>query len=271
MRSLERALGVLTVLEQSRQPLRLSEIARRADLHVATAQRILGVLERFDYVGQDGNGYIIGVASLLNAHSFLLSNTLSRAATPILQELAHACGLTALLSIRVGFSRVLIGRVDGSSPLRYQLPVGERMPLHLGSGRVFAAAMSPGELSALLEEVGEIRLATGQTVTRAEFIERLREIREQGYAVGFSERALGAASIGMPVFGLQKEVLGIVQLAGLVEDVNPAKIDWYVSEMKRATTALAERVAGQTYFDQGRPAGKAARTTPPFSAASSGQ
>lgn len=242
MRSLERALGVLRVLEQSRQPLRLSEIARRAELHVATTQRILGVLERFGYVGQNGNGYVIGITSLLNAHAFLVSNSLSRAATSILQELAHASGLTALLSVRVGFSRILIGRVDGASPLRYQLPVGERLPLHLGSGRVFAAAMTPEELTELLDEVGEIRLATGQTLTRDEFIEKLRDIREQGYARGYSERVFGASAIGAPVLGVDNEVVGIVELVGLAEDIDAAKIDWYVSEVKRATAALAERV-----------------------------
>ena len=45
MRSLERAIDVLEVLDGSRHALRLSEIARRAGLPVATTQRILGVLE----------------------------------------------------------------------------------------------------------------------------------------------------------------------------------------------------------------------------------
>jgi AraC-like DNA-binding protein len=44
MRSLERAIDVLEVLEVAGTPLRLSDIARRAGLHVATTQRILTVL-----------------------------------------------------------------------------------------------------------------------------------------------------------------------------------------------------------------------------------
>ena len=44
MRSLDRAFDVLGVLQDAKQPLRLSEVARHASLHVATVQRILGVL-----------------------------------------------------------------------------------------------------------------------------------------------------------------------------------------------------------------------------------
>lgn len=241
MRSLERALGVMKVLEQSRRPLRLSEIARRADLHVATTQRILRVLERFGYVGQEVTGYTTGITSLLNAHAFLTSNGLVIAARPVLQELADACGLTATLSVQVGLSKVVIGRVEGASPLRYQLPVGGRMPLHLGSGRIFAASMEPAQVAELLEEVGEIRLATGRVLTPGEFVTQLGAIRNHGYAVTFSERVLGAASVGVPIVDRAGRVIASVQLSGLVEDVDTSRLDWYVSELKRAAAAIAER------------------------------
>jgi Transcriptional regulator len=44
MNSLERSLDVIGVMEEPAAPLRLSEIARRAHLHIATTQRIVNVL-----------------------------------------------------------------------------------------------------------------------------------------------------------------------------------------------------------------------------------
>jgi len=243
MRSLERALSVMKVLEQSRRPVRLSEIARHAALHVATTQRILRVLERFGYVCQGASGYTIGVSSLLNAHAFLVSNALVRGAMPVLQELADACNLTAALSVRVGLSKVLIGRVDASNPLRYQLPVGERMPLHLGAGRVLAASMEPNEIAELIAEVGEIRQATGELLSTDDFTKRLAEIREQGYVVTSSERVLGGASVGVPVVDLAAHVIAMVQVSGLTEHFDTTRIDWYVAELKRAAAAIAARVS----------------------------
>src|SRR3712207_9454037 len=64
MRSLERAIDVLEVLDGSRHALRLSEIARRAGLPVATTQRILGVLESRGRVERAAGGYRPGVGLL---------------------------------------------------------------------------------------------------------------------------------------------------------------------------------------------------------------
>lgn len=242
MRSLERALEVLEVLELTRKPLRLSEVARRANLHVATTQRILAVLHRHRYVDQDGAGYTMGVMPLANAHAYLVSNTLANGAMPILQELAQTSGLTSAMSVRIGFYHVLVARVDGANPLRYQPPVGERMPLHVGAGRVFAASLASTELDDLLERVGEIRLATGQVLTREEFLERIRVIRQQGYALGYSERVPNASSIGSPVFNRNGELIAAVQLSGLAEDLEPAQLECYVTEVRQAAAAITGRI-----------------------------
>jgi len=135
MRSLERAIDVLEVLDGSRHALRLSEIARRAGLPVATTQRILGVLEARGRVERDAGGYRPGVGLIFGAHAYLTSSPLIMAARPVLQDLAAETGLTASLFRRVGWSRVVLARIDGTRPLRYELPVGERLPLHIGAGK----------------------------------------------------------------------------------------------------------------------------------------
>lgn len=242
MRSLDRALEVLEVLELTRKPLRLSEVARRANLHVATTQRILAVLHRHGYVDQDSAGYTMGVVPLANAHAYLVSNSLANGARSILQELAHTSGLTSALSVRIGFSHVLVARVDGADPLRYLPPLGERMPLHLGAGRVFAASLETEELDELIERVGEIRLATGQLLTRLEFLERISAVRQQGYALGYSERVPDASSISAPVRNRDGTLIAAVQLSGLVVNLEPGQLECYVTEVRQAAAAITNRV-----------------------------
>ncbi|HEY5320508.1 MAG TPA: IclR family transcriptional regulator [Galbitalea sp.] len=242
MRSLERALEVLSLLQRNRGPMRLTEVAKESGLHLATTQRILGVLSRYGYVSHDGHAYSLGVASLLNAHAFLISNSLSVVAAPVLQELALTSGLTASMSIRVGFFQVLLLRFQGAQPLRYQLPVGEQLPLHLGGARVLAAAMPIDELDAMLASLEEVRLASGETLTIDEFRDGLKTIAEQGYAYGVSQREMGAASIAVPIAGRDGLVVASLQLSGLEEDFDPAKTSWYVSELTRASAALTRRM-----------------------------
>lgn len=244
MRSLERALGVLAVLEQSRAPLRLSEVARRAGLHVATTQRILATLGRFDYVAQEPLGYTIGPATVLNAHAYIVANSVSRAAAPVLQELASATGLSASLALRVGFSRVMVGRVEGAKPLRYQMPIGERLPLLVGaSGRVLTAAMSGQDVKVLLERVGEVRLASGEVVPHKRYLAELVRIRSAGFAYGQSERVLGAGSMAVPVVNDAGETVAAIGLSVLTDGLDQSEIETLANELKRAATAVSERLA----------------------------
>lgn len=241
MRSLERALEVLGVLQRHRRPLRLTDVAQDAKLPLATAQRILNVLAQSGYVQQEKSGYTLGITSLLNAHAFLVSDELSLIATPVLHELSASSGLTASLSVRVGWSQVLLVRVEGAQPLRYQLPVGEQLPLHLGGARVLATGLGAEELSELIDSLGEIRLASGEILSAEEFRAALDRIREQGYAAGVSQRELGAASVSVPVYSPDGSLRAALQLSGLAEDFEPDKLGRHVAELTRASASITRR------------------------------
>lgn len=241
MRSLERSLDIISVLEESAAPLRLSEVARRADLHVATTQRILSVLVSRGYARHDGVSYGMGVTPLLNAHAFLVSYPLLLVAKPFLQELSASTEFTSSLAIRAGFFQVILERIEGARPLRYQLPIGEKLPLQLGGARMLAAAMDDLELEALLDFIGEIRTAAGEVVSREEFLATIATIRAQGYVHGSSQRERGAASVAVPVLDRDGVTVASIQLSGLEEDFASANLDALVAEMHRASAAITRR------------------------------
>jgi DNA-binding IclR family transcriptional regulator len=243
MRSLERALDVLDVLHFSTQPLRLSEVARRAGLHIATTQRILNVLEKRGRAERDANGYRSGMSSLFGAHSYLLSSPLVAAARPVLQDLADATGLTSSLFARSGSSRAVISRIDGTSPIRYVLPTGERLPLTQGAGKVLAAYLPKKDLDAILAEAGEIITADGTRVTKKAFAAEMAAIRAQGYAVSFQGRVVGVASLAAPILDRDMTCIAGVQVAGTVQDLTPERVPDLSAEVRRAAAAIADRVS----------------------------
>lgn len=242
MRSLERAIDVLEVLEATRTPLRLSEVARRAGLHVATTQRILSTLEARGRVEQDGTGYRTGVAMLFGAHAYLATNRLAATAPMILQQLAAATGLTASVFVRAGSSRAVIARVEGNDPLRYVLPIGERLPLHLGAGKVIAAYMDPDELESALDGVNEFTRADGTQISPDDFRNELEEIRRRGWVASHDERVVGAASVAAPLISADGECLAAIQVAGQTN--NPAFADPTPlgHEVRQAAGALTSRL-----------------------------
>jgi DNA-binding IclR family transcriptional regulator len=243
MRSLERALDVLEVLENARTPLRLSEVARRAGLHVATAQRILTVLEKRGRVEHDDMTYRTGVAMLFGANAYLATNPLAQTAHPVLQELAAGTGRTASLCIRTGWSRAVIARVEGSRPLRYELPIGDRLPLYLGAGKVLAADMTRDELKQLLDEAGPIMAADGRRITRKGFMAEIASIRQRGYGFSCSERVPGMASVAAPVPRPDGRYAGAVQVSAFAEDLPEQEVESLSAEVRRAASAISQRLS----------------------------
>lgn len=241
MRSLERAFDVLTVLEQNIIPLRLTDIAVKADLANSTTQRILNVLEARGLVERYGNYYQIGVATVPMAHAFLRGNRLSTATLPVLQELADATGLTSSLYVRSGTSRVVVARVEGDHPLRYALPIGERLPLHLGAGRVLATAMSDDELDEMLDSLGTVKMESGITMAKAEFKDSLDEIRTAGYLVARNERVAGVVSVSAPVLSADRSIIGVVLVSGPTSEMTDGKLPQVVTEVRQAAHSIGRR------------------------------
>lgn len=239
MRSLERAIDVLEVLDDAAGPLRLVDIASRTGLHVATTQRILGVLEARGRVEKDGRGYRAGVNLIFGANAYLTTSPLVAAARPVLQELAERTGLTASLFVRTGFYRAVVARVHGTRPLRYELPIGAKLPLHLGAGKTLAANLTSEELDNLLDHIGPMRDTSGKEISHEAFRADLDKIREQGFQVAINERRLGSLSVSAPVRSARDgTALAVITIGAASEDVSENEIGPLTTEVRRAASAV---------------------------------
>ncbi|MQA95555.1 MAG: helix-turn-helix domain-containing protein [Streptosporangiales bacterium] len=241
MRSVERAFDVLGVLEEGRVPLRLSEVARRAGLHVATTQRLLNVLIARGYAVREDAGYQVGPGVLTAAHAFLVGSRLGQAGLPVLQQLAATTGLAVSLFIPVGDARVQIARVEGRNPLRYLLPVGEKLPLHLGAGKSLLPWLPEAEREAVIATVCPFVTAAGVRVGEAEFREELRAVRDRGYAISVGERVADVCGVSAPIQGGHGLAGGITAVAR----VHELDADDHVrigAELLRAAGAIATRL-----------------------------
>jgi DNA-binding IclR family transcriptional regulator len=245
MRSLDRAMRVLEVLELEGRMLRLTEVAQKTGLHLATTQRILATLEAHGRVERSAAGYRPGVAQVLGAHAFLAANPLVLAARPVLHELSAHTGLTSSLYMRTGWNRVIVARVEGSRPLRYQLPFGRRLPLHLGGGKVFAAELSKEELARFMTEAGPLTDREGAPLDRGAFTEELRDVRRRGHHVSFGERQEGVISITVPVRDADREVVGAIALSAAADDLPHEGIDPLLTQLRQAAQGVGEHLASQ--------------------------
>lgn len=243
MRSVHRAFSVLKVLELAEQPLRLTDLAQRTELHLATTQRLVNVLVEHGYASRHAHGYTAGPAALSAAHAFATTSPLRLVARPVLEQIAATTGLTASLYVRVQDSRVLIDRLEGGERPQYSLPIGERLPLYPGAaGKVFLAD-EPEEAPAAPQPV---TLANG-TVIEAEAIRAdLVKVREQGFAVSVDERQLGTTAIAALITDAGGRALGSLGLSGATHALQDVHAPTLSAEVRQAARTIGARVPATT-------------------------
>lgn len=238
MRSVERALDLLEMLERADRPLRLVELARGTGLSSATVLRLLGVLQRRDLVANLGGEYRLGVATLGMANGYISTDPLSNRARPHLQQLADTTKLTSSMYVRTGDERILAVRVDGAHPLRYQLPLGRRLALHLGAGKPILANLPVEDITRILHALGNTTRADGRTVSVEGMDADLAEVRRTGFHVSVAERDIAVASISVPVFSPTGEVIASLSASGPVESTDADRLPDWAPELRRAAAAV---------------------------------
>ena len=246
MRSLSRSMEVFAELQRAERPQRLSDLARTCGMSLPTTLRILRVLQDFGMVSQTDKSYRIGPAVLPAARSYLENDPLVVAARPILQQVASQTGLTASLYTRLGFERILVARVDGDSPLRYDLPLGKRLPLTVGAaGKILLASVSEAEI----RQVVAAAIVAGHEESTFTADELLARLPEPGvdYAYSEDERATGVLSVAVAVPNGSRRPSESMALTSPVETATEAGLKAGVPELRRAAARLSELLEGSVY------------------------
>lgn len=125
--AVERALTIMDVFDNRSCSFSLSDLAEATGFYKSTLLRLLGSLERFDYVqrGSDGH-WQLGMRPVQLARRHSPSRQLAGLVQPALDSLVQQSGETAALLIQHG--KEIHCRLSSlpASPLRHELQPGER-------------------------------------------------------------------------------------------------------------------------------------------------
>ncbi|WP_426241458.1 IclR family transcriptional regulator [Nocardioides sp. LHG3406-4] len=194
-----RTLALLYAFDERHRHLTLSELARRADLPVATAHRLVGglvaggALER----GKDGRfsvGRRLWDVGLLAPVQY----GLQQVASPFLNDIHAATRATVHLAIRDGMQVLYVDRLSGRASVPIVSRVGSRLPLHAtGVGKVLLAHGPTDVQEAVL---ADLRRLTPYTIIQpGRLRQQLERVLRDGYATTVEEMSLGACSIAVPI------------------------------------------------------------------------
>jgi DNA-binding IclR family transcriptional regulator len=194
-----RVLAVIGAFDGRHRNLTLSQIARRANIPLPTAHRLVGELvDGAALHRQPDGGYVIGrlvwEAGLLAP----VQGRLRQVAEPFLHDVYAATMATVHLAVRDGDEVLYLHRMQGRASVPIVSTVGTRLPMHCtGVGKVLLANAPT--------DVGDRALAaltkvTPYTITRPDVLRaQLSRIRRDGVATTSEEMSLGACSMAVPV------------------------------------------------------------------------
>lgn len=245
--SLRRAISILkTISNSSSNGLKLTDIAARNSIHVATCHRLLRALAEESLVlfSEATKTYRLGPEVRRLGWCAEQQSGLERIFDPVLERVAEWSGDTVFLSVRSGMDAVCLARKQGSYPVRtLVLDVGSIRPLGVGAGSVaLCASLSDGVVDDVLAhhelEYSRFNLQISDVV---ELVERARA---QGYAVNDGRVIPEYTGVGVLVpTGMGDEQVAI-SVAAVNSRMSPERQEMIVAEIRAACDALLGQDSG---------------------------
>jgi IclR family KDG regulon transcriptional repressor len=253
--SLERALVLLKMIEQTPGGLRNADISRQLDIPKSSCSYIVSRLEREGYLTKDAASkrYKIGLTPVALAHGALREVGIRTVAEPALYKLTNQTGLSAGIGVLQRGRVLLVDRVEGprfvdraiqasarggAYRLRAQRDIGRVLPAHSTAlGKVLLAFLPEAQVLGLIAKYGLARSTATTIVSKKRFLAELDLVRKQRYAIADGEAYSDLRALAVPIFDADGEVRAAVSvngdpgepvwddLAGLVKTVEDAARD----------------------------------------------
>lgn len=243
-----RAVTLLKVFSDAQPEWRLTDLARAAHLHKATAHRLLATLEREGMVVRGATEqYRLGPEAIALGARAARASDLRAVAVPELQALASTHGETATLEVPVGGDMLILHEVAGGTLLGAVPEVGTRWPIHATStGKALLALLPPTRRREYLRT--RLSRHTDRTIVSAAALEReFERVRRKGFAVAAEELERGYLAVGAAVRDHDGRPVAAISLGGPRLRFPPPRVE----TLGRHVHAAAQRVSAALGFREG--------------------
>jgi len=241
VQSIDRAMQIINTLTSNdgKNSWAISDIAKEINLPVGSVHRIISTLLKHGLVAQiaETKRYTVGHKWMEIGLRSLENIDFRKATRPIMEQLAQDVKESVYFSIPNGNDAIIIERVDSPSSVRIIDNLGERIPLHIGAANKSMLAFMDEEIK---ESISHELIESEKE--RLELLRQLNEIKINGYAVSYSEKTEGTASIAAPVIGFNNNVIGSLYINLLGSDIPDERFSFLVEKVANAANEASLRI-----------------------------
>lgn len=216
VRSVERALDILTCFRLEKPSLTLTQIADQVGMHKSTIHRLLSTLEAKRFVSRDKTTgmYQLGFRFLELASVLLQDIDINHWAQPYLHHLAELSGETVDLAVLDDDHVVYLQVVECPQRVKIAAAVGEQLPVHCtATGKAFLAFLPEHEVKAILYK-GMAKYTERTFTSNEEIFADLRTIHERGFAISEEEYEKDINAVAAPILNSNGCPIAAIAIVG---------------------------------------------------------
>lgn len=241
--SVDHALRLAAILQLEGR-ITVTEAAERLGVAASTAHRLLSMLVYRDFAARDDRAYLVGPVLALASHSHSSTAMLRSVALPHLHALVEQFDETVNLTIRTGTTARFIASVECRQVLRVGNRAGMVFPAHqLTGGLIMLAELSD---AAIRELYAEPDAATAERVDVEALITRVKQVREQGFALNNEQSERGILAVGHGIRDPGGQSVAAVSIAMPVSRFEPVLLRPLVGALRQAARAIERDLAAAT-------------------------
>ncbi|MBD3007600.1 IclR family transcriptional regulator [Streptomyces sp. 5-10] len=240
----DRALDILGMFSESKLSVSGQEVATALGAARSTAYRYVQSLVQSGFLEEDpGGGFRLGLRVLELARLARRGYGLSEIALPVMRHLCAQVGETVLLTRRAGGTAVCVERCEAEHPVRISYERGAVLPANAGASALALLAWLPEQECRGLLEGQRLQRFTARTMTDVDvLIERLAEVRADGYVVSRGELDADILGIAAPVRGADGTVVAALSIAALEHRVPDRRLGEVIDAVRGAAGLVSDQL-----------------------------
>jgi DNA-binding IclR family transcriptional regulator len=236
VRSVQRALDILSLLTEHRPMVTTREIVEATGLAKTTVIRLVQTLEQSGLLWATSNGFMAGPGLWRWAHLARRSWELPQETQRMMRDLAARQRETVNVYVARDIYRVCIAQQESPQPLRHVVHVGDELPLWGGaSAKVLLRDASP----TLLTRIARSSPYGERHIRQLE--EWIDQAARQGYAVSHGEREDGLTAVAVPIIGRSGSVVAALSLSGPTMRFPDERIAEFATDLQQVAKRMSER------------------------------
>lgn len=239
-------MQIMNAFRTDRREFTVGQLSEILGLARATVSRLCTTLVKYDYLKKnpETKQYSLGIR-LFDLGSIVFDSfSLRSISSPHLSRMQMKIGQTIYLGILENDELLYIDkREDPRNPVSFTSRIGTRRSPHWGMlGLVLMAHLPDSEVERFLRK-SPLVASTKRSITRKdEYKERLRKVREQGYAVDVEEVFEGISGVSVPIRDFTRKVIASVGVGFISSSVDSKGLKRIIREVVETARMISKEM-----------------------------